>query len=182
MRYIPSPIPEIVQIETRAFSDTRGSLTVTFNRDQFAEAGLPTDFVQHNLSRSRRGVLRGLHYQIEHPQGKLILVPCGRIFDVAVDIRRSSPTFGQWMSQELSGDDNRLLWVPPGFAHGFYVLSERADVMYYVTDRYSPGHERTLLWNDEELAIEWPIPEGETPIMSEKDHAGTRLSDADVFE
>ncbi len=182
MRCTPSTLPDVIHVEMLMVPDARGFFAVTFNRDTFAEAGLPTDFVQHNRSRSHSGVLRGLHYQIEYPQGKLIDVVQGQIFDVAVDIRRSSPTFGQWTSVTLSDDDNRLLWVPPGFAHGFFVLSDWADVQYYVTDRYSPSHERTILWNDEELGIEWPIPEDESPILSEKDRAGTRLADADVYQ
>ena len=151
-------------------------------RSATAEAGLPESFVQQNLSGSRHGVLRGLHYQSRHPQGKLVRVTTGRIFDVAVDLRRASPTFGEWVAQEVASDTHDLLWVPPGFAHGFYVLSDWAEVSYSVTDRYAPEFEHTIRWNDPDLAIEWPIPDGEEPVLSAKDAGGMAFRDAPTFE
>ena len=182
MRVISSSIPDVKIVEPDLFKDDRGSFAVTFNVDQFREHGLPTSFVQHNISHSRKGVLRGLHYQIAHPQGKLLHVVAGTIFDVGVDLRRGSPFFGKWTSKTLSANDPVLMWIPPGFAHGFYVLSEAADIVYYVTDRYSREHERTIAWNDPELAIDWPIESGTAPIISAKDRGGARFSEAEVYD
>ena len=154
----------------------------TYRTDLFAKAGIVADFVQDNHSGSQQGTLRGLHYQIRHSQGKLLRVVAGEIFDVAVDIRRSSPTFGQWVGKIISAKNKRQLWVPPGFAHGFYVLSEWAELTYKTTDFYAPEWERTLLWNDPAIGINWPILPGLEPILSAKDQQGTLLADADLFE
>ena len=148
----------------------------------FSEQGLELNFVQDNFSRSARGILRGLHYQIRHPQGKLVRCTRGEVFDVAVDVRRSSPTFGRWEGVVLSEENKNSLWVPPGFAHGFYVISESADFQYKCTDIYSPEHERTIAWNDPELGVAWPVPEGTMPTLSEKDAVGTNFADAEVFD
>jgi dTDP-4-dehydrorhamnose 3,5-epimerase len=179
MHCIPTEIPEVVIVESRVFTDERGSFRETWHARKLAEAGLDVQFVQDNHSQSRRGVLRGLHYQIQQPQGKLIDVVRGAIFDVAVDLRRSSPTFGRWAGCTLNAGEGRMLYVPPGFAHGFYVLSDVADVCYKCTDFYAPQHERTLLWNDPDVGIEWPI-DG-PPVISAKDAAGRFLADAECF-
>ncbi len=173
-------IPDVVLIEPRVFGDARGFFFESFNQRAFDEAtGTSYQFVQDNHSRSSRGVLRGLHYQIEQPQGKLVRVVRGAVWDVAVDIRRGSPTFGQWVGAELSEDNQRQLWVPPGFAHGFVVLSESADFLYKTTDYYAPEHERCIAWNDAQLGIRWPY-EGQ-PQLSAKDAQGVALERAEVF-
>lgn len=173
-------IPEVVLIEPKVFGDARGFFFESFNQKAFNEAtGTNHQFVQDNHSRSSKGVLRGLHYQIQQPQGKLVRVVRGAVFDVAVDIRKSSPTFGQWVAEELSEDNHRQLWVPPGFAHGFVVLSDTAEFLYKTTDYYAPAHERCILWNDETLAIHWPA--GIQPILSAKDAQGKAFVDAEVF-
>lgn len=182
MRIIPASIPDVKRIEPDVFHDARGSFSVTFSIEAFEAAGLPVSFVQHNHSHSRQGVLRGMHYQIRHAQGKLLHVARGTIFDVSVDIRRGSKYFGQWTGQTLGSREESLLWIPPGFAHGFYVLSDSADIVYYVTDRYSPQDERTIAWDDPDLAIDWPIPAGTTPVLSEKDSRGVPLAEADIYE
>ncbi len=182
MEFIPSAIPDVVHIRPKVFTDDRGFFVVDFNQEAFRRAGLPVSFVQQNLSGSRHGVLRGLHYQSRHPQGKLVRVTTGRIFDVAVDLRRTSRTFGQWVGMEVASDTNELLWVPPGFAHGFFVLSDWAEVSYSVTDRYDPEFEHTIRWDDPDLAIEWPIPDGEAPVLSAKDAVGIRFRDALAFD
>lgn len=169
-------------IEPTVFGDARGFFMETWNAARFLEAGIDASFVQDNHSRSARGILRGLHYQVQHPQGKLVRVVRGAVYDVAVDLRRTSATFGQWYGVELSEDNQRMLWVPPGFAHGFYVLSEVADFVYKCSDIYAPAYERSLRWDDPTLAIDWPIPEGETPTLSSKDAAGTAFVDAEVYE
>lgn len=180
MRATRLAIPEIVLIEPKVFNDTRGFFMESFNQKAFNEAtGTAYQFVQDNHSRSGKGVLRGLHYQIQQPQGKLMRVARGRIWDVTVDIRRSSPTFGQWIGTELSEENQRQLWVPPGFAHGFVVLSESADFLYKTTDYYAPQHERCIAWNDPQLAIQWPYA-GE-PSLSAKDAQGALFADAEVF-
>lgn len=180
MNVIPTAIPDVLIIEPRVFGDERGFFLESYNRAAFAEkAGLDVDFVQDNHSRSSHGVLRGLHYQIQQPQGKLVRVVSGSVFDVAVDLRRSSPTFGKWVGAELTAENKRQFWVPPGFAHGFMVLSETADFLYKTTDYYAPQHERCIAWDDPTLAIDWPS--GITPILSEKDKVGKRLADADLF-
>ena len=154
----------------------------TFQADKYAKQGIPGEFVQDNHSGSMRGVLRGLHYQIRQVQGKLVQVVVGEIFDVAVDIRRSSHTFGKWIGQRLSVENKLQLWIPPGFAHGFYVLSDWAEVIYKATNFYAPGWERTILWNDSEIGIDWPLIDGKLPILSEKDSQGERLQEAEIFE
>jgi dTDP-4-dehydrorhamnose 3,5-epimerase len=172
-------IPDVLVIEPKVFGDARGFFLESWNARSFAEAGLPAAFVQDNHSRSPRGVLRGLHYQIVQPQGKLVRVVAGEVFDVAVDLRRASPTFGRCVGERLSGDNKRMLWIPPGFGHGFLVLSDFADFLYKTTDYYAPEHERVIAWNDPDLAIAWPL-EG-APTLSARDTAGTRFRDAEVF-
>ncbi|WP_313311905.1 dTDP-4-dehydrorhamnose 3,5-epimerase [Pulveribacter sp.] len=173
-------IPDVVLIEPKVFGDARGFFFESFNQRAFDEAtGTSHQFVQDNHSRSSRGVLRGLHYQIQQPQGKLVRVARGAVWDVAVDIRKSSPTFGQWVGVELSEDNQRQLWLPPGFAHGFVVLSETADFLYKTTDYYAPEHERCIVWNDARLGIQWPY-QGQ-PSLSAKDAQGAALARAEVF-
>lgn len=174
-------IPDVVLIEPRVFGDERGFFMESFNQRAFNEAtGTDHPFVQDNHSRSSRGVLRGLHYQIRQPQGKLVRVTSGAVFDVAVDLRTSSPTFSQWVGAELSADNHRQLWVPPGFAHGFLVLSNSADFLYKTTDYYAPEHERSLAWNDPDLAIAWPEV-GAAPTLSAKDAVAPSLARAETF-
>lgn len=174
-------IPDVVLIEPKVFGDARGFFYESFNQRAFNEAtGTDHSFVQDNHSRSSQGVLRGLHYQIRQPQGKLVRVVQGAVFDVAVDIRKNSPTFGQWVGQELSADNHRQLWVPPGFAHGFVVLSATAEFLYKTTDYYAPQYERCIAWNDPDLAIAWPDV-GMAPLLSGKDQLGRALANADVF-
>jgi dTDP-4-dehydrorhamnose 3,5-epimerase len=172
-------IPDVLVIEPKVFGDARGFFLESWNAKAFAGAGVPAAFVQDNHSRSPRGVLRGLHYQIVQPQGKLVRVVAGEVFDVAVDLRRASPTFGRWVGERLSGDGKRMLWIPPGFGHGFLVLSDAADFLYKTTDYYAPEHERVIAWNDPDLGITWPL-EG-APILSARDAAGARFRDAEVF-
>ena len=174
-------IPDVVLIEPKVFGDARGFFYESFNQRAFNEAtGTHHQFVQDNHSRSSKGVLRGLHYQVQQPQGKLVRVAQGAVFDVAVDIRKSSPTFGQWVGAELSADNHRQLWVPPGFAHGFLVLSETAEFLYKTTDYYAPAHERCIAWNDPAIGIQWPSL-AQAPVLSAKDQQGVGLADADVF-
>jgi dTDP-4-dehydrorhamnose 3,5-epimerase len=181
MKVIETEIPDVKIIEPDVFGDVRGFFMESFNARRFADAtGVTLPFVQDNHSRSQHGVLRGLHYQIKQPQGKLVRVVRGAVFDVAVDLRRSSPTFGAWVGVELTEDNNRQLWVPPGFGHGFLVVSASADFLYKTTDYYAPEHERSILWNDPQIGIEWPL-QGE-PMLSGKDAAGTTLAEAEVFE
>lgn len=175
-------IPDLKLIEPQVFGDERGFFIETWSEREFSEHGLELAFVQDNLSRSARGILRGLHYQISHPQGKLVRCTRGEVFDVAVDVRRSSPTFGRWEGVVLSEANKSSLWVPPGFAHGFYVISESADFQYKCTDIYSPEHERTIAWDDPDLGVAWPVPEGTTPTLSGKDAVGTAFADAEVFD
>jgi dTDP-4-dehydrorhamnose 3,5-epimerase len=179
MKVTPTRLAGVLLIEPRVFGDSRGFLFESWNEREFERAGIRARFVQENHSRSTKGVLRGLHYQIREPQGKLIRVTAGEIFDVAVDIRRGSPGFGKWEGVRLAAESHRMLWIPTGFAHGFYVLSDFAEVLYKATDFYSPEHERCLLWNDPEIGIDWPF-EG-VPVQSAKDAAGVRLRDAEVF-
>ena len=180
MRVERTAIAEVLVLEPKVFGDARGFFLEPYNRRTFREAtGLDLEFVQDNHSRSRRGVLRGLHYQIRQPQGKLVRVLAGRVFDVAVDLRRSAATFGKWVGMELDAESMRMLWVPPGFAHGFLVLSEAADILYKTTDYYAPQHERTLRWDDAQLAIAWPLA-GE-PILSDKDRRGASLADTETY-
>lgn len=181
MKATPQSIPDVILFEPKVFGDDRGFFFESFNHARFEEAvGRPVRFVQDNHSKSSLGVLRGLHYQIQQPQGKLVRVVQGEVFDVAVDIRRSSPTFGQWVGAHLSGENKHQLWVPEGFAHGFVVLSETAEFLYKTTDYYAPAHERSLLWNDPVLGIRWPIDA--TPRLSDKDLRALDLSQAEVFD
>ncbi len=181
MMATPTLIPDVLLLTPRVFGDDRGFFFESYNQKTLADvAGITTGFVQDNHSRSAQNVLRGLHYQIRQPQGKLMRAIAGDIFDVAVDIRRSSPTFGQFTAQKLSAENKQMLWIPPGFAHGFLVLSESAEVLYKTTDYYAPCHERTLLWNDPDLAIPWPL--AGHPILSEKDKNGMPLKEAELFE
>jgi len=179
MKVVPSALPDVLIVEPRVFGDERGFFFESYNRRALAEAGLDAEFVQDNHSRSLRGVLRGLHYQVERAQGKLVRVIDGEVFDVAVDIRKSSPTFGRWMGISLSAQNKRMLWIPPGFAHGFLVVSESADFLYKTTDYWYPEHERSLLWNDPAIGIEWPL--GGPPMLAAKDIAGRPLASADVY-
>jgi len=180
MNIIPTKIPDALIIEPRVFGDERGFFFESFNERTWQDkTGLSTRFVQHNHSRSARNVLRGLHYQIRQPQGKLVRVISGEVFDVAVDIRRSSPTFGQWVGVHLSAENKRQFWVPEGFAHGFVVLSESADFLYLTTSFYAPEYERAIAWNDPDLNIEWPL--NNTPVLSDKDLQAPLFKDAEVF-
>lgn len=180
MNKIPTSLPGVFVLEPHVFGDERGFFLESYNEKAFAELGITERFVQDNHSSSRRNVLRGLHYQIRHAQGKLVRVAVGEILDVAVDLRRSSPSFGKWASARLSGDNKRMLWIPAGFAHGFRVISEQAHVLYKATDFYSPESERTLAWNDPDLKIDWAL-DGE-PIVSAKDQRGSSLREAETFE
>jgi dTDP-4-dehydrorhamnose 3,5-epimerase len=182
MKIIPTELPDVVVIEPQVFSDARGFFMETYHARKLAEQGLTAEFVQDNHSRSQQGTLRGLHYQVRHAQGKLVRVVSGEVFDVAVDLRRRSPTFGHWTGAILSADNKQQLWIPPGFAHGFYALSEVVDLIYKVTDYYAPDWDRTLLWNDPQLNIAWPLVNNQPPILSAKDAQGKRLAQADVFE
>ncbi|WP_027910132.1 dTDP-4-dehydrorhamnose 3,5-epimerase [Pseudomonas sp. URMO17WK12:I4] len=180
MHIIQTAIPDVLILEPKVFGDERGFFYESFNARAFSEAtGLNPNFVQDNHSRSQRGVLRGLHYQVEQAQGKLVRVTAGEVYDVAVDLRRQSPTFGQWVGAHLSADNKRQMWVPEGFAHGFLVLSEFAEFLYKTTDYYAPAHERCIRWDDPKLAIAWPL-QGE-PRLSAKDQQGLSLDEADVF-
>jgi dTDP-4-dehydrorhamnose 3,5-epimerase len=180
MNVIQTALPGVVMLEPVVRADTRGFFVEVWQEQRYRAAGIDLAFVQDNHSRSARNTLRGLHYQIQHPQGKLVRVASGEVFDVAVDMRRSSLTFGRWVGTLLSGDNFRQLWVPPGFAHGFYVLSEWADVLYKCTDLYAPEHDRTLRWDDDEVGIEWPLLEA-VPMLSTKDAAGMPFRGADVY-
>jgi len=181
LKFIVTQIPEILLIEPAVFKDERGFFLESYQKQRFAEAGIQAEFVQDNHSKSNRGTLRGLHYQIKQTQGKLVRVIAGEIFDVAVDIRKHSPTFGKWVGDYLSADNKKMLWVPAGFAHGFYVTSPDAEVLYKATDYYAPQWERTILWNDPTINVDWPL--GETPpILSSKDEAGKLFPEAEVFE
>ena len=180
MNVIDTPLPGVKLIEPRVFGDDRGFFLESWNARSFAEHGLDLDFVQDNHSRSARGVLRGLHYQLKNPQGKLVRVTAGAVFDVAVDVRRSSPHFGRWVGYELSDANKRMLWVPPGFAHGFVVLSESADFLYKCTQLYDGSDDRGIRWNDPAVGIDWPLA-GITPQLSGKDAAAPLLADAEVF-
>lgn len=180
MKVIASELPEVLILEPRVFGDERGFFYESFNARAFSEAtGLSREFVQDNHSRSQRGVLRGLHYQLQQAQGKLVRVTAGEVYDVAVDIRRSSPTFGRWVGVHLSAENKRQLWLPEGFAHGFLVLSEYAEFLYKTTDYYAPAHERCIRWDDPSLAIDWPLDSA--PQLSAKDQAGLSLADAELF-
>jgi dTDP-4-dehydrorhamnose 3,5-epimerase len=178
MKVAPTAIADVKQLAPRVFTDDRGYFFESWNARIFAESGIDATFVQDNHSQSKQGVLRGLHYQIEHAQGKLVRCVVGEVFDVAVDLRRSSPTFGRWVGVVLSAQNRTLLWIPPGFAHGFVVLSATAEFLYKTTDYWYPEHERTLLWNDPALAIAWPVA---APTVNAKDAAGMPLATADLY-
>lgn len=182
MRFIPTEIPEVILIEPEVFGDARGFIMETYHVTRFAQAGIQADFVQDNHSGSRQGILRGLHYQIRQPQAKLVRVISGEVFDVAVDIRRSSPSFGKWVGVNLSAENKRMIWIPAGFAHGFYTLSEWAELVYKASDLYAPEWERTLAWNDPGLGIPWPLINNQMPILSKKDAEGKSFILADLFD
>lgn len=180
MNIILTEIPDVLILEPRVFGDERGFFCESYNQQAFADkAGITANFVQDNHSRSVQNVLRGLHYQIQQSQGKLVRAIVGTVFDVAVDIRQSSPTFGKWVGCTISAENKRQLWIPPGFAHGFFVLSEVAEILYKATDYYSPQHERSILWNDPDLGINWPITT--PPILSIKDRSGEEFKTAEVY-
>ncbi|MFK7993453.1 MAG: dTDP-4-dehydrorhamnose 3,5-epimerase [Granulosicoccus sp.] len=181
MQIIDTSLADVKILEPKVFGDERGFFLESWNQKLFADNGLPSQFVQDNHSRSQQGVLRGLHYQIKNPQGKLVRVTQGEVFDVAVDMRKSSAQFGQWVGVLLSETNRRQLWVPPGFAHGFYVVSASADFQYKCTDYYAPEHERSLLWNDPAVGIEWPLKEGSAPVLAAKDAAGLELDQCDYY-
>ena len=182
MQFIPTSIPDVVMIQPEVFGDARGFFMETYRANLFSATGIPDYFVQDNHSGSQKGTLRGLHYQIRQTQGKLVRVVVGKLFDVAVDLRKSSPTFGQWVGEILSVENRRQLWIPPGFAHGFYVLSDWAEIVYKTTDYYAPEWERSILWNDPAINIQWPIISDSQPLLSGRDQQGKLLADADIFE
>lgn len=181
MKFTPCKIKDVILIEPVVYGDSRGFFMESWNLAKFTQAGITDQFVQQNHSRSKRGTLRGLHYQINKPQGKLVRVTRGEVFDVAVDVRKGSSTFGKWHGQLLSEENNLMMWVPEGFAHGFLVLSESADFQYSCSDLYSASDERSILWNDPEIGIDWPIPEGLELLLSEKDKCAKLLAEAEVF-
>ena len=180
MNVLPMEIPEVLVVEPTIHGDDRGFFFESYSRRQFAQVGVADEFVQDNHSRSARNVLRGLHYQVQRPQGKLVRVVAGAIFDVAVDIRRRSPTFGKWVGLELSAQNRRMVWIPVGFAHGFLALSEHAECLYETTDYWAPKHERCIAWNDPDIGIVWPLKG--VPMLSGKDMQGMRLREAEVFD
>lgn len=182
MRFTPTTIPEVILIEPNVFGDDRGFFMETYQFSRFREAGIDEQFVQDNHSGSIQGTLRGLHYQIKQSQGKLVRVVTGEVFDVAVDLRGSSPTFGKWVGNKLSSENKLQMWIPPGFAHGFYVISEWADMIYKATDFYAPEWDRTLLWNDPEIGIDWPLVDGAPLLISHKDAKGTPFRKAEYFK
>lgn len=182
LKITPTTLPDVLLVEPRVFQDERGFFMETYQAQRFAEAGIPAHFVQDNQSGSRQGILRGLHYQIHQPQGKLVRALAGEIFDVAVDLRRASPTFGRWVGYLLSAENKRQLWIPAGFAHGFYTLSAWAEILYKASDFYAPQAERCLLWNSPELNIDWPLVGGLPPLLSPKDERGLPWSQAEFYE
>ncbi len=182
MEFIATENPDVLRIKPQVFGDERGYFMETFRKELFSQAGIDGDFVQDNQSSSGRFTLRGLHYQINHTQGKLIRVVIGKIYDVAVDLRKRSRHYGEWVGVILSAENKEQLWIPPGFAHGFLTLSDRADVVYKTTDYYDRESERCIRWNDPDLAIDWPIPVDQQPIISEKDVAGVLFANAEIFE
>lgn len=182
MKFEPTPLADVYLLHPRVFGDARGFFLESWNAQTFREAGFELDFVQDNHSRSARGTLRGLHYQTEHSQGKLVRVTAGEVFDVVVDLRRSSPSFGRWYGETLNADNHRMLWVPPGFAHGFLVTSEYADFQYKCTDFYHPGSEVCLAWDDPTVGVQWPLAAGEAPTLSGKDAQGLAWGDLPLFD
>lgn len=181
MKFIATDISDVVLIEPQVFGDERGFFMETWHAEKFTEAGIDAAFVQDNHSRSVQGTLRGLHYQLKQPQGKLVRVISGEVFDVAVDFRKDSPTFGKWVGFMLSAENRKMLWVPPGFGHGFYVTSETAEFVYKCTDFYAPEHEKTVYWDDPDLAIQWPLLPNVSPLLSPKDESGVRFTDAELY-
>ena len=181
MKFITTAIPDVILIEPVVYGDQRGFFMEVYQAKRFQEAGIGAEFVQDNHSGSSQGTLRGIHYQIRQAQGKLVRVVTGEVFDVAVDVRRSSPTFGRWVGHSLSADNRLQMWIPPGFAHGFYVVSEWAEIFYKASDYYSPQWERTIAWNDPDLAIEWPLIDQLPPLLSEKDVLGVPFRKAEVY-
>ena len=179
MQVIKTEIPDVLIIEPKVFGDDRGFFFESYNKKQLSEIGISAEFVQDNHSRSVKNVLRGLHYQVKHAQGKLVRVTAGEIFDVVVDLRRSSPTFGKWAGFQLSASNKRIVWIPPGFAHGFLVISDYAEFLYKTTDYYAPEFERSIMWNDPDLAIAWPLNGG--PALSPKDREGIAFRDAELM-
>ena len=182
MKFEQLAIPDIVSIQPDIHEDNRGFFLESFHAEEFQREGIPASFVQDNHSGSRKGVLRGLHYQLPYPQGKLVKVVAGEIYDVAVDLRRNSPSFGHHIAQKLSAQNHLELWIPPGFAHGFYTLSEWADVLYKVTEIYHAEWDRTLLWDDPEVEIDWPLIDGNPPVLSPKDSRGANLRECELYE
>ncbi|MBW2465923.1 MAG: dTDP-4-dehydrorhamnose 3,5-epimerase [Deltaproteobacteria bacterium] len=182
MKFSPTKLPDVILVEPDVFGDNRGFFMETWHAEKFAKGGIVADFVQDNHSRSGQGILRGLHYQINNPQGKLVRVLNGEVFDVAVDLRKNSPTFGKWIGIHLSAENKKMLWVPPGFAHGFYVISPQADFFYKCTEFYTPENERAILWNDPDLAIDWPLVEGKKPVLAPKDEAALPFNEAEYFD
>ena len=181
MQFIPTSIPDVILIKPKVYADERGFFLESWERQKFLAAGIDADFVQDNHSLSTYGTLRGLHYQLGQPQGKLVRVTQGEVYDVAVDLRRSSPHFGRWIAVQLTSANHEMLWVPPGFAHGFFVMSESAEFQYKCSDYYAPQEERCIRWNDETLAIDWPITVSQTPLVSAKDALGVSFTQADVY-
>ena len=182
MEFLPTRFPDVIVIRPEVFEDSRGFFMETWNRRDFEHAGIDADFVQDNYSSSVAGTVRGLHYQIKRAQGRLVRVVKGEVFDVAVDLRKSSPDFGRWASEILSAENKKQIWIPPGFAHGFLVLSETAEFEYKCTDYYAPEHERTICWDDPDIDIDWPLADGRPPILSQKDQAGLPLKESQVYD
>jgi dTDP-4-dehydrorhamnose 3,5-epimerase len=180
MNFTPTAIPDVILIEPRVFADERGFFMETWHKQKFLQGGIDADFVQDNHSRSVQGTLRGLHYQVKRQQGKLVRVILGEVYDVAVDIRRGSPTFGKWIGFYLSAENKRMLWIPPGFAHGFYVTSDVAEFVYKCTDFYAPEHERCIIWNDSNLGIQWPLIKGVPTFLSPKDAGAPKFTEAEL--
>lgn len=181
MEFIPTRLPEVILIKPKVFGDPRGYFLESWQQQKFADAGIHASFVQDNHSHSSQWILRGMHYQIQHTQGKLVRVSRGAVFDVAIDMRRSSPNFGKWVGVELSHTNHHMLWVPPGFAHGFLALSETVDFLYKCTDLYAPQYERTIRWDDPDVGIEWPIPAGITPQLAARDAQASGIKMAEAF-
>lgn len=182
MKFLHCEIPDVILIKPNIYEDERGFFFEAYKKNVFEKSGIRHEFIQDNHSSSQKYTLRGIHYQISHTQGKLVRAVIGEIYDVAVDLRKNSPYFGKWVSAYLSAENKQQLWIPPGFGHGFLVLSERADVVYKATDYYDPQSDRTIVWNDPILSIKWPIPEGVLPIISDKDASGKVFTEAEVFE
>jgi len=181
MEFVHTRISDVILIKPEVFGDNRGYFMEIWHEKKFLEVGIQVNFVQDNHSKSSQGILRGLHYQITQPQGKLVRVIQGEVYDVAVDLRRSSPTFGKWVGEILSSDNKKILWVPPGFAHGFYVTSNSAEIIYKCTDFYAPQYERSLQWDDKDLNIDWPLVNNTPPVLSDKDSAGISFKDAEHY-